>query len=442
MKKGIRIFITSLILMMTLSIENIYAAGFSVSRSTSSVSPGGRFTVSISCQGAGQFSVSASNGSVSSGSLWVDGSGSVTVTAGSSGTVTVSVSAVDATGYDESSITGSRSVSVSINTPTTSNDSNSSQTNSSSSSSNTTNNNTTTNETTNQEEKQEETKKSNNNNLSSLTLSTGTLSPEFNSNQTNYEVNVDARTTEITIDAKASDSKASITGTGKHELQVGSNTFEIKCKAENGSVKTYTITINVDETPLVYLKHGKQKLGVVRNVKDLGIPEFFEATTIKIDDQDVTAYHSNNMNKTILYLVNEKNEKNFYLYDEKEGVTSIFIPVTLLGRNVYIIDVNKDDVKVSNTKYNKIQIDNNTLNGWTFKDNKNYSLIMVMNAQGEKVIYQYEATENTLQLYHQVKQKQPKQQKHIMTYVFAATTVVFALISLVSIRYFYIHKKH
>lgn len=428
--------------MMTLSIENIYAAGFSVSRSTSSVSPGGRFTVSISCQGAGQFSVSASNGSVSSGSLWVDGSGSVTVTAGSSGTVTVSVSAVDATGYDESSITGSRSVSVSINTPTTSNDSNSSQTNSSSSSSNTTNNNTTTNETTNQETQQEETKKSNNNNLSSLTLSTGTLSPEFNSNQTNYEVNVDAKMTEITIDAKASDSKASITGTGKHELQVGSNTFEIKCKAENGSVKTYTITINVDETPLVYLKHGKQKLGVVRNVKDLGIPESFEATTIKIDDQDVTAYHSNNMNKTILYLVNEKNEKNFYLYDEKEGVTSIFIPVTLLGRNVYIIDVNKDDIKVSNTKYNKIQIDNNTLNGWTFKDNKNYSLIMVMNAQGEKVIYQYEATENTLQLYHQVKQKQPKQQKNIMTYVFAATTVVFALISLVLIRYFYIHKKH
>ena len=78
----------------------------------------------------------------------------------------------------------------------------------------------------------------------------------------------------------------------------------------------------------------------------------------------------------------------------------------------------------------------------TMADNKNYSLIMVMNAQGEKVIYQYEATENTLQLYHQVKQKQPKQQKNIMTYVFAATTVVFALISLVLIRYFYIHKKH
>lgn len=122
------------------------------------------------------------------------------------------------------------------------------------------------------------------------------------------------------------------------------------------------------------------------------------------------------MNKTILYLVNEKGEKNFYLYDEKEGVTSIFIPVTVLGRNVYIIDVKKDDVKVDHTKFNKIQIDNNTFEGWKFIDDKNYSLIKVMNQKGEKVIYQYEATENTLQLYHQVKQEQsnqPKQQKQL-----------------------------
>lgn len=219
------------------------------------------------------------------------------------------------------------------------------------------------------EEKKEETKKSNVNTLASLTVSAGELSPAFDGNNTNYEVNVDAKVTSITIDAKATDAKASVSGTGEHALQVGANTLQVVCKAENGSTKTYTITVNVDETPQVYLKLNKQKLGVVRNVKDLGIPESFEAITIKIEENEVTAYHSNNMNKTILYLVNEK---------------------------------------------------------------------------GEKVIYQYEATENTLQLYHQVKQEQsnqPKQQKHIMTYVFAATTVVFALISLVLIRYFFIHKK-
>ena len=442
MKKRLKVILSSIAFLMTISLLQlpVYAAGFSVSKSASSVAPGGTFTVSVSVSGEGRFNFSASNGTVSSSSQWIAGSGSVSVKAGSSGTVTVSVTASDVSANDgETVISGTHSVSVTINAPASGG--NTTNSNNSNSGSTTNNTDTTTQQT---EEKKEETKKSNVNTLASLTVSAGELSPAFDGNNTNYEVNVDAKVTSITIDAKATDAKASVSGTGEHALQVGANTLQVVCKAENGSTKTYTITVNVDETPQVYLKLNKQKLGVVRNVKDLGIPESFEATTIKIDGNEVTAYHSNNMNKTILYLVNEKGEKNFYLYDEKEGVTSIFIPVTVLGRNVYIIDVKKDDVKVDHTKFNKIQIDNNTFEGWTFTDDKNYSLIMVMNQKGEKVIYQYEATENTLQLYHQVKQEQsnqPKQQKNIMTYVFAATTVVFALISLVLIRYFFIHKK-
>lgn len=442
MKKKFKVILSSIAFLMTISLLQlpVYAAGFSVSKSASSVAPGGTFTVSVSVSGEGRFNFSASNGTVSSSSQWIAGSGSVSVKAGSSGTVTVSVTASDVSASDgETVISGTHSVSVAINAPASGG--NTTNSNNSNSGSTTNNTDTTTQQT---EEKKEETKKSNVNTLASLTVSAGELSPAFDGNNTNYEVNVDAKVTSITIDAKATDAKASVSGTGEHALQVGANTLQVVCKAEDGSTKTYMITVNVDETPQVYLKLNKQKLGVVRNVKDLGIPESFEATTIKIDGNEVTAYHSNNMNKTILYLVNEKGEKNFYLYDEKEGVTSIFIPVTVLGRNVYIIDVKKDDVKVDHTKFNKIQIDNNTFEGWTFTDDKNYSLIMVMNQKGEKVIYQYEATENTLQLYHQVKQEQsnqPKQQKHIMTYVFAATTVVFALISLVLIRYFFIHKK-
>lgn len=442
MKKRLKVILSSIAFLMTLSLLQlpVYAAGFSVSKSASSVAPGGTFTVSVSVSGEGRFNFSASNGTVSSSSQWIAGSGSVSVKAGSSGTVTVSVTASDVSANDgETVISGTHSVSVTINAPASGG--NTTNSNNSNSGSTTNNTDTTTQQT---EEKKEETKKSNVNTLASLTVSAGELSPAFDGNNTNYEVNVDAKVTSITIDAKATDAKASVSGTGEHALQVGANTLQVVCKAENGSTKTYTITVNVDETPQVYLKLNKQKLGVVRNVKDLGIPESFEATTIKIEENEITAYHSNNMNKTILYLVNEKGEKNFYLYDEKEGVTSIFIPVTVLGRNVYIIDVKKDDVKVDHTKFNKIQIDNNTFDGWTFTNDKNYSLIMVMNQKGEKVIYQYEATENTLQLYHQVKQEQsnqPQQQKHIMTYVFASTTVVFALISLVLIRYFFIHKK-
>ena len=437
MKNSFKIIISNVVLIMLLTVFQlpVFAASFSVSKSTSSVSPGGKFTVTISCpSGAGKFSVSASNGSVSSSSIWVEGSNSVTVTAGSSGNVTVTVTAVDVTANDESAITGSRSVSVSI-TSSNSNNSNNNNSNSNTSSSSNKNN---ANSTTSPTKKVEETLKSSVTTLSSLTVSTGELNPQFNTNTTNYEVNVDAKTTTITINATATDNKASISGTGEKNVQVGKNEFQIICTAENGNKKIYVVTVNVDETPLVYLEYKDEKLGVVRNLKDLSIPFSFEETKVKIDDQEITSYHSNNMNKNILYLINEKGVKNFYLYDEKDGITYIFIPITILGRNLYIIDVKKDDINIENTQFKEITIDNNNLKSWIFKDNKHYSLVLLMNEKGEKVIYQYEDTENTLQLYHQLKEKD---EDNTLTIVLMLLTALFALLAIGSFIYLQIFKK-
>lgn len=90
------------------------------------------------------------------------------------------------------------------------------------------------------------------------------------------------------------------------------------------------------------------------------------------------------MNKTIVYLIDEQGNKNFYLYDEDNGVTSVFVPVALLGRNVYLIDVKKDDLDMENVTFKDITIDNNNIKAWTFKDNENFSLIMVMNEKEKK----------------------------------------------------------
>lgn len=408
MKKLMKITLSCFMFLMTLSfvkITDVNAAGFSVSRSTSSVAPGGRFTVSVSCAGEGRFNFSASNGSVSSSSMWVAGSGSISVTAGGSGTVTVTVTASDVAANDGVTvISGSQSVSVAISTPSAGGSSSSSN---------------------NSSAKPTETvKKATDNNLASLTVSAGTLSPAFDAGTTNYEVNLDAKASKISVDAKAKDSKASVSGTGEHDLKVGPNTIQVVCKAENGATKTYTITVNVDETPQVYTKYGKQRLGVVRNLNGLGIPNSFEETKVKVDGEEVTAYHSNNMNKTIVYMVNDKGEKNFYLYSEKEGITSKFVPVAILGRNVYIVDVDKEDVQLENTTYKTIEIDGNSLKAWVFNDDENYALVRLMNEKGEEVTYQYEKSENSLQLYHEVEQEE---QSNLLTYIFVVTTALCAI---------------
>lgn len=74
-------------------------------------------------------------------------------------------------------------------------------------------------------------------------LSASPLDLKFNKNTTSYSFNVEHKVNSITINAKATDSKASVSGTGSKTLKDYVNTFSIVVTAENGSTKTYTIRV-------------------------------------------------------------------------------------------------------------------------------------------------------------------------------------------------------
>lgn len=84
--------------------------------------------------------------------------------------------------------------------------------------------------------------KSNNSNLSNLLIDGSTIGG-FSSSKLSYDLGTtDAN--EIQVSAVAQDNKATISGTGKKTLSYGRNTFNVVVKAENGTTKTYSITIN------------------------------------------------------------------------------------------------------------------------------------------------------------------------------------------------------
>ena len=98
-----------------------------------------------------------------------------------------------------------------------------------------------------------ETMKSRNNYLSSLKVSDGTLSPEFNRDITSYTINFDDENTiknldKIKITATADDKTAKVTGTGEKALVEGENTFKINVKSESGSTRTYVIKVTKPAT--------------------------------------------------------------------------------------------------------------------------------------------------------------------------------------------------
>lgn len=86
------------------------------------------------------------------------------------------------------------------------------------------------------------------NSLKSLTLSEGTLSPDFKYSVTKYTATVGGDVENLTVNAKTSNDKAEIVSiTGNENLQVGENTIKITVKAENGAVAVYTIVVTKEE---------------------------------------------------------------------------------------------------------------------------------------------------------------------------------------------------
>lgn len=69
------------------------------------------------------------------------------------------------------------------------------------------------------------------------------LTPTFNSERTEYSLVVPYKVSQIKLSASAYAKTSSISGTGTHSLKVGNNEFNIVCKSEYGTTKTYKVKV-------------------------------------------------------------------------------------------------------------------------------------------------------------------------------------------------------
>ena len=415
--KSICIILTTVF--MLINIKTVYAAS-SISFSSSSPKVGESLRVTVSVPNVNTVDLKATvsgcgtNGTIQIVDVSMTGnpktfSGSVTVTPTSTGTITVAISDSSNAVLNGSyvSVGGSRKITVS-NKQSSSNSSSSSSNNSTSSS----------NTTTTQEP---EVKKSSEKNLSSLSVSEGTLSPKFSSGTTTYKVDLTSETESLTISAKAKDSKAKVSGTGKKELKIGENNFTVTVTAEDGSKKTYTISVYVTEKPTQFVKLGDQNLGILNDLSKTDVPKGFEKSTIKIDNKDVTALQNKDMGLTLLYLQNEDDSTGFYIYDvDNNKVLSKYQTVAVNGKTYVLMDAPDNLEAIQDLKTATIKIGDVELSGWKFEDEA----------------LSYEDTEGTLQKYTPVEEEND----NTLTYVFIGTTALF-VVSTAVLGYMYISFK-
>lgn len=80
--------------------------------------------------------------------------------------------------------------------------------------------------------------------LASLSIAGYSLSPKFDSDVFNYTIYVSEKVTNISVNAKTISKKSTYKVVGGKNLVPGKNTVKIICSAQDGSSKTYTVTVN------------------------------------------------------------------------------------------------------------------------------------------------------------------------------------------------------
>ena len=232
-----------------------------------------------------------------------------------------------------------------------------------------------------------------NNALASLTVSAGTLTPAFDPAVTEYSLPL--QSDKLTVTAAASDSRATIRGDGEIALQSGENMLSVVVTAENGSVRTYTITAQVAQAPTVFLSSGSGKLGVVKDIAGVTAPAGFTVSSIPHNGETIPAW-ANASGQTLLYLVDESSHAGFYLYSPEAGVLSPYLPLT--DSYVYV-GVPTSKQTIPGLTFGSVTAFGQTLDGWTYQDASlpDFSVLYLMDTAGTCGYYTYDSQNDTLQ---------------------------------------------
>lgn len=398
MKKAVK-YLSLIICTFIISINYVKAASYDVTVTSKTVTVGNSVTLTIKGNDlAGRFDLSSSNSSVASlsnNSLFIDkNSTSITITAKSVGTATITIIPTDVTAYDNNTITGNKTITITVKDKPTSNPSTGGN-----------NSGTTTNPTPTK-------KKSTNNYLSSLTIEGYTLDKEFKKEETEYSIMVENDVNKIKINAQLDDSSAKVTGIGEVEVKEGINKLEIKVTAENGSTRTYTLNVTVKELNPIEVTINKKKYTIIRKEGELEPPENYEKSSIKIGEEEVLCYINKNTKNIIIGLTDEKGVSKFYSYNKETKEYTLYNGYNIGGMNINILEMPEELIPKGYIKVS-FNYNNNKLDGYQYiKKNQTYAaddkikgsdfyLIYGINEKtGEKALYVYDKLEGTIQRFN------------------------------------------
>ncbi len=271
---------------------------------------------------------------------------------------------------------------------------------------------------------------SGNNNLSSLSISPGTLSPGFSAGTTSYSAWVSNSTTSVAVSAKAADGKAKVAVWGNTGLSVGNNTITVQVTAENGSKKTYTITVNraagstggntggnapaPDDTPspsptatpepqvTVTLPDDTQLPVSNQLPEEVTLPQGFETSQLEVDGQTIpTAVHQDGGLVAVYLAGDEGHPAGFYFYNEKTREVQAMTQVAMSTGKLTLVDLPQELVVPQGYTSTLMELggQQHTLLVPDDTEEPNHYIVYAMDEEGKLGLYLYDVEQETFQRY-------------------------------------------
>lgn len=236
------------------------------------------------------------------------------------------------------------------------------------------------------------------NKLTSIKVEGYEISPEFNEDTLEYSVDVPSTINSIKISTAKKDSRSSVEGDGEKEVSEGSNRFEIVVTAESGAKNVYIVVVNVkDENPISAKVDGKD-FTIVKNSKNLEIPEGFVEEKITINGTEVPSF-KNELNKIVLVALKDNSGSvGFYEYDN--GNYSKYVVLNSVNLSVYPQE--SDGITYKGFSKTTINIGGEEVTAYKYKNLNNYYLVYGMDlSTGKNNYYLYDVNNNTFQVFNE-----------------------------------------
>ena len=271
--------------------------------------------------------------------------------------------------------------------------------------------------------------------LKSLSVEGFEITPEFNKDVADYSVVVPENTKEITINAAVNDSKSDLSGVGTVEVSQGTNTFQIVVRAQNGSERTYNLTVEVKDENPINVTIDNQDYTVVKIKEYLPSANAYQETTVNINDFEIPAYKSELTGFVLVGLKDSSGNINLYIYDEENNSYKVYNELKFTNITIYPKDTKEilNGYKSGEITINEIQIP-----AFYVSESSRFAIIYGINVEtGEEGFFKYDKKNQTAIKYDDEMINLLTEKNRLYTYIifgFIGTFILMFIILIVIVK--------